>query len=178
LNSQTTTIYSGLFDLFDSQTNIDNLNTQQSEAEKDIQSAEKSQVLLDQYSQNTAIAYVRRQDTTVVSSTSSTSSSSNRISDSSTPATTKINGITYTITSDSSLNVDGFEWTSLQIKTVLELQTLPITLIIKTDSLYSSDKFLDTLTQLSQKLITKYLTTTDLKVNYAQVQQNFKNTNS
>jgi hypothetical protein len=174
LNSQTVSIYSGLFEIYDSENNINDLNTQQAEIQRDVLSAEKSAALLDPYSQNTAIVYRRPRTTETAPVVTSESSG---VSDSSTPASTKINGITYTITSSSSLIIDGFEWNTSQIKTVLELSSLPTTLSIKTDGLYSSDKFLDTLSSLSKKLVNQFVKTADDKIKYEQTTIEFKKNN-
>jgi hypothetical protein len=171
LNSQTAVIYSGLFDIFDSQSNIDTINAEQIDI---IRSVEQSETLIDTYSQNTAIVYRRR--ITTPTATGATSSSTNSVTNSSLPATTKLEGVTYTINQNSSLLIDGYEWTTQQIKTALALDTNPIGLSFRTDSLFSSDKFLDTLLALSKKL-QNLLTTTEEKTKYEQTQQNFKNTN-
>jgi hypothetical protein len=175
LNSQTTSIYSGLFDIYDAQSNIDTINLEQAEIQRDVLSAEKSEVLIDSYSQNTAIVY-RRRITTPTNTTSATSSVTG-INNSSIPATIKLNQVTYTITVNSALVIDGYEWTNQQIKKVLNLDVDPIQLTIRTDSLFSSERFLQLLEKLSIALKTTYLTTTADITNFNQVVQNFKNTN-
>lgn len=176
LNSQTTSIYAGLFGIFDNKDNIDNINQQQAEIERDVLSAEKAETLIDTYSQNTAIVYRRRIGT--AQTAGATSSTSNSLTNSSLPATTKINNLTYTITTNSSLSTNGFEWTSPQIKTVLNLDSNPITLTIRTDSLFSAEKYLDTLVSLNKRLQDKYLVTPEDKTKYDQTVANFLNTNS
>jgi len=172
LNSQTTSIYAGLFSIFDSQGNIDTINAQQTEIEKDVLSAEKAEVLIDSYSQNTAIVYRRKIGTTTVGATSSTTSG---LSNSSVSVTTKIDGVTYTISSNSSFITDGFEWTSQQIKNTLLLDNNPISLSFRTSDLFTGDKYLDGLVLLSKKLQTKYLVTDEDKLKYTQTVTNFKN---
>lgn len=172
LNSQTTSIYAGLFSIFNSQDNVSNINLQQTEIERDVLSAEKSEVLIDTYSQNTAIVYRRRLSTVNLGATSSQTTTLNN---SSIPVTTKIDGTTYTISSNSSLIIDGFEWTSQQIKDTLLLDNIPISLSLRTSDLFAADKYLDGLPQLSTKLQTKYLVTDDNKLKYNQTVTNFKN---
>lgn len=174
LDSQTTSVYAGLFDIFDTQSNVDNINLEQTEIQRDVLSAERAETLIDSYSQNTAIVYRRRIGTSVVGATSS---QSNGINNSSIPVTTKINQVTYSITTNSSLVIDGFEWTSQQIKTVLNLDANPISLTIRTDTLFGSEKFLQTLEKLSSALKLTYLVTTEDITKYNQTVQNFKNTN-
>jgi hypothetical protein len=175
LNSQTTSIYAGLFGIFDSQNNIDDINAQQTEVQRDILSAQKAETLIDTYTQNSAIVYRRRisQQTTTPTTTGAT----NSISNSSNPSTTKINSVTYTITINSSFVVDGFEWTSAQIKTVLNLDVNPITLTFRTDSLFTAEKYLDGLESLSQKLQTKYLVSAEDMGKYKDTIKNFKSVN-
>jgi hypothetical protein len=176
LNSQTTSIYAGLFGIFDNKDNVDNINQQQAEIERDVLSAEKAETLIDTYSQNTAIVYRRRIGT--AQTAGATSSTSNSLTNSSLPATTKINNLTYTITTNSSLTINGFEWTSPQIKTVLNLDSNPITLTIRTDSLFSAEKYLDTLVSLNKRLQDKYLVTPEDKTKYDQTVANFLNITS
>jgi hypothetical protein len=176
LNSQTTTIYSGLFDIFDSQPNIDAANQQQKETEKDILNIEQTKALIDPYTQKIAIAY-KRPVTTSTATASTVSSNSTGISNSSTPSSTKINGVTYTITSDSSLKIDGYLWNATQIKTVLEVSAIQLSLVIQTDNLYSGSKFLEKLSTLSRKLKDKYIITIEDKTKYDQIVSEFKKTN-
>ena len=176
LDSENSVIYSGLYTIFDTQDNINNINELQKEAERDVLSAEKSEVLIDTYSQNTAIVYRRRVSTS--ETTTGTSSQTNGLSNTSIPSTTKINNVTYAISSNSSLIIDGFEWTTQQIKTVQELDSNPISLTIRTEGLYTSGKFLDTLSNVSNKLQKLYLVSTEDISSYNQVQTNFKNTSA
>lgn len=171
LNSVTTSVYAGLYSIFDSAENIENINTQQIEVEKDVLSAEKSEVLLDRYSQNLATVYRRRAGTEVVANTGTTTT--NNITSTSLPSTTLLDNVTYTITTNSSLTVDGYEWTTVQIKTVLNLNTNPTNLTFRTDSLFSEDKFLGRLVEIVDQLEAKYLTNPEDLVNYQQTQQNF-----
>jgi hypothetical protein len=173
LNSQTSVIYSGLFGIFDTKDNIDALNNEQTEISLSV---EQSDTLIDRYAQNTAIVYRRRvgaQSTPGATTTGST----NAITNSSNPATTKIDNVTYTISTNSSLIIDGYEWTTSQIKTVLNLDTNPIGLSFRTDSLFASEKFLESLAVLNKRLVTKYIVSLDEIAKYKETVQNFKNTN-
>jgi hypothetical protein len=175
LNAQTSVVYSGLFGIFDSQSNIDTINEQQIEVEKEVLSAEKSQVLIDTYSQNTAIVYRRRlSGNTTTPGTNGTQSGT--LSFSSVSVTIKLGGVTYTVSASSSLIIDGFEWTTAQIKEVLLLNNNPLNLTILTDGLYSNGQFLDRLVDLSSKLISKYLTKPEDITNYNQVTKTFRDT--
>ena len=173
LNSQTSVIYSGLFGIFDTKDNIDALNNEQTEISLSV---EQSDTLIDRYAQNTAIVYRRRvgaQSTPGATTTGST----NAITNSSNPATTKIDNVTYTISTNSSLIIDGYEWTTSQIKTVLNLDTNPIGLSFRTDSLFASEKFLESLAVLNKRLVAKYIVSLDEIAKYKETVQNFKNTN-
>ena len=66
-------------------------------------------------------------------------------------------------------------WSSTNIKGALNLDSLPTNLTIKTDSLYSNNKYLDKLSDLKGKLESKYLKTADEKEVHTQVTKNFKN---
>lgn len=171
LDSQTSVIYSGLFGIFDTQDNIDLLNNEQTEV---LLSVEQSETLIDRYAQNTAIVYRRRVG---AQTQTPTNGNPNQITNSSIPSTTKIGGVTYTININSSLIIDGFEWTTQQIKTVLNLDSNPLSLTFRTNSLFSFDRFLDTVDELSKKLNTKYLTTPEEITRYQQTVNNFKSTN-
>jgi hypothetical protein len=168
-------IYSGLFSIFDTQSNIDYINELQREVERDVLSAEKSEVLIDTYSQNTAIVY-RRKVSTSDATAGGTASQLTGVTNTSIPSSTKINNVTFTISTNSSLIIDGYEWTTQQIKDILQLGSNPTNLSIRTDSLFSSDKFLDNLFNLSKNLQILLVTDED-KTKYSQTQQNFKNTN-
>lgn len=176
LSSETSVIYSGLFSIFDTQSNIDYINELQREVERDVLSAEKSEVLIDTYSQNTAIVYRRKVSTSEGNTTGSTASQVAGLTNTSIPSTTKINNVTFNISTNSSLIIDGYEWTTQQIKEILQLGSNPTNLSIRTDSLFSADKFLDNLFNLSKNLQTLLVTDED-KTKYLQTQQNFKNTN-
>jgi len=172
LNSVSTVVYSGLYDIFDSEANIEAIKLLQKEAENEVLSVAVSNPLIDAYSQNKAIVYRIRSTTTT---TTPSATQSNTVVNSSIPSTVKINGITYTITSNSSLTIDGYEWTVTQINEVLGLTTNPIRLTIITSSLYTSGQFLDNLVSLSNKLETKFLTTPEMRTQYEQTVANFKN---
>jgi hypothetical protein len=178
LNSENNVIYSGLFTIFDSQSNIDSINEIQREVERDVLSAEKTEVLIDTYSQNNAIVYRRRIDTTPLSQAQTDSlTPETTLTGSSVSSTTKIDDVTYTISTNSSLVIDGFEWTSQQIKTVLNLEVNPTSLTFRTNTLFTGDKFLDSLEEISIKLTSRYLITPEDQTRYDQTVANFKNSN-
>jgi hypothetical protein len=178
LNSENSVIYSGLFTIFDSQSNIDSINEIQREVEREVLSAEKTEVLIDTYSQNNAIVYRRRIDTTPLNQAQTDNLTPEvTLTGSSISSTTKIDDVTYTISTNSSLLIDGFEWTSQQIKTVLNLEVNPTSLTFRTNALFTGDKYLDLLEELSIKLTSRYLITPEDQTKYDQTVNNFKISN-
>lgn len=172
LNSVSTVVYSGLYDIFDSLANIELIKLLQKEAENEVLSVAVSNPLIDGYSQNQAIVYRIRNST---STSTPSATQSNGVSNSSNQSSVTINGVNYAITTNSSLVIDGYEWTVTQIRSLLGLDANPISLTIITSSLYSSGQFLDNLVSLSNKLQTKFLTTPELRTQYEQTVSNFKN---
>jgi hypothetical protein len=90
---------------------------------------------------------------------------------------TIVGGVTYKITTNSGINIDGVEWSSSNIKGALSLQSNPTNLTIKSDSLYSNDKYLDTLTNLKNNLGKTYVTTSDVKEINDQIEKNYRSNN-
>jgi len=174
----TNVIYSGLFNIYDSKKNIADINDTQKKIQAELlTNPDRATIIVqDTAQQGTAIVTRRIVSGNLPSSGASMMSGTN--ASSSTPATTKINGITYTVSEKSSFVVDGYEFTSSQIKGALNLDVNPIRLSIKTDSLYSNDKYLDTLVSLTRKLQSKYITTAEEQTRQTQIVTNFKNNNA
>jgi hypothetical protein len=171
----TNVIYSGLFNIYDSKKNIADINDTQKKIQAEVlTNPDRATIIVqDAAQQGTAIVSRRVISGNLPSSGASMMSGTN--ASSSTPATTKINGITYTVSEKSSLVVDGYEWTSSQIKGALNLDVNPIRLSMKTDSLYSNEKYLDTLVSITKKLQSKYILTADDQTRQTQIVTNFKN---
>ena len=83
----------------------------------------------------------------------------------------------FRIENDSSININGYNWTGTQIKAVLGLDFTPTMLSIKDVSVYSNDKFLANLNDLSNLLQKTYLNTVDSINSHKQVTANFKDNN-
>jgi hypothetical protein len=168
----TTVVYSGLFKIYDSRDNVLSLNSTAAQIQANLANQQEPSILNDPNSTNkgTAIVTVVQTASNVVTgSTSSTNSSTSQTS------STKLNNVTYEIDSSSNLKIDGKAWTPSNIKGALNLDSVPTNLTIKTDSLYSNNKYLDKLTGLKDKLEAKYLKTSEEKEVHKQVTQNFKN---
>lgn len=92
------------------------------------------------------------------------------------------NNITYSLTTDSSLVINGYTWNSGQLKTALNLDVAPRNLSFKTDRiggssvvrLYSNNQLLGDLTTIKSQLEKKFLVNEDQKNVYNQTQNNFK----
>jgi hypothetical protein len=97
---------------------------------------------------------------------------------------TIIGGVTYRITTNSGINIDGVEWSSSNIKGALSLKSNPTNLSIKSMSnspdstfLYSNNQFLESLTNLKNNLEKTYVTTSDAKEINDQVEKDYRNNN-
>jgi hypothetical protein len=177
LNSNTTAIYTGLYGIFNSQDNIAGLNDQQEQIQRDVASSEATDVLTDTYTQNTAVVY-RSKYEVITGTPYGATAQSIPLNASSNPATTKIDDVTYTITQNSSLVTNGFEWTTQQIKTVLLLDTNPFQLSFRTNDIFTGERFLDDVEILSEKLKGYFITTPESMATYDQTIFNFTSSNT
>jgi hypothetical protein len=186
LDTGTTAVYSGLFLVYDSKDNVMNLNSNMAQIQSNLSNNQEPSIITDPNSSQKGTAIVTRKlvSGTIKSGTASVANGSSSKTNAattaastatSTEASTKINGVTYKIDTGSNLVIDGYTWTPSNIKGVLALTSLPTNLTIKTDSLYSSGKYLDKLSDLKVKLENKYLDTSDKKDIHSQVVKNNKN---
>jgi hypothetical protein len=169
-DSGTVVIYSGIFTLYDTIENINNLKSKASEAQ--IASINEGSRIIpdpDLIAQQIAIVRPSQSTTTILGATNS------GVKDNSTSveSSTKIKNKTYTIDSKSNLIINGYLWTNLQIKETLALTSLPTRLTFKSDGLYTFDKFLEKLGSLENKLKSKYIKTTADKEKLESVQSSF-----
>ena len=174
----TTVIYAGLFTIYDTSKNVVDMNIMQEEIEKDlITNPDTGGIIDDLELQGTAVVTRRLISSGLSKSGISGVGMFTSNDTSSAESIIKIANITYKITSKSSLVIDGYEWMSAQIKGALNLDMNPTRLTIKTDALYSNDKYLDRLLSVKEKLEKKYLTSSDEVERKNQINTNFKNTN-
>ena len=167
----TVVVYSGLFKIYDTFDNIEVLRRQAVESRQNsLQSSNRPTVIEDPELASSATAFVTRR---LVSSTNNVDPQKKRDTTSSVPNSVKINNVTYTIGSDSSLTINGFSYTSGDIKAGLGLSSNPINLSIKSDGLYSNDQYLDKLSNLNSKLSKKVIKTEAQKTRLEQTQQDF-----
>jgi hypothetical protein len=186
LDTGTTAVYSGLFLIYDSKDNVMNLNSNMAQIQSGLSNNQEPSIITDPNSSQKGTAIVTRKlvngtiksaTASVVNGSSSKTNTSTTAASTatSTEASTKINGVTYKVDTSSNLVIDGYTWTATNIKVVLSLTSLPTSLTIKTDSLYSNGKYLDKLSDLKAKLENKYLDTSDKKDIHSQVVKNNKN---
>jgi len=183
----TTVVYSGLFKIFDTLQNINLL------ADKVNQSQDSFVVLPE--TQIGGVANVTRRTVTNVipasaiktsgSFTPQTSNANqnnntqsnqtnNTSSDSSSKSSLRLGIQVFEVNTDSSLSVNGYAFTSNNIKAVLNLPSAPINLTMKGDSLYANGGLLERLEPLAKKLELRYINTPELKLVYEQIQNDFK----
>lgn len=166
-------IYSGIYMIYDTQENIINLRAQaaaaQSAAKNDSQRIIPDPEL---QSRNENIATVTvAQGSPTLLGTGGTSS--NASTSTSVESINRIGGKTYKIDTNSNLSINGFGWSSTNIKEALGLDKLPTQLSFKSDGLYSFNKFLDKLVPLEDKLKAKFIKSTEQKEILESVQRGF-----
>ena len=174
LNSSTTQVYAGLFNIYDSTTNVKNLNDTVAQIQAGLNNTQEPSIINDPNSGQTGTAIVTRIITNNPSNSSLTSATASSIT--SAPTSTKINNITYTITTTSGLTVNGYTWTNSQLKVAGGLSSNPNNLTIKNDSLYTNGKLIGKLNDLSSQLQGIFLDTADKKTIYTSTQNSFLNT--
>lgn len=171
LDSGTTVLYSGLFVIYDSKDNIINLNNASSQMQSNLINAQSS-IISDPNSTVNGTAIVTRK--LVQSNTSlAVNSSSISVSTTSSPISTKFDGVVFGVQTDSSIMINGYNWTSSELQRVLGLPSPPTNLTIKDTALYSNDQYLAELTDISNKLTTQVLVSQDMKDVHSQVVSNF-----
>jgi hypothetical protein len=187
-DSGTVVVYSGIYIVYDSKDNVINLNNTVAQMQANMGNNQESSIITDPNSLKGTAIVTRKIVTGNPSTTSGTASVVNGSSikntstttssnSTSTEASTKIGGVTYTVTSGSGIKIDGMNWSSGNIKGALSLTSNPTNLTIKSDSLYSNGKYLDKLSELKEKLENKYVLSSDEKTIHTQVTKDFKNNN-
>jgi hypothetical protein len=181
----TTAVYSGLFLIYDSKDNVMNLNSNMAQIQASLMqsSLEQPSIITDPNTpKGTAIVTKKLVGSDVnvspnVNGTPVKDVAPNTMASTSTSveSATIIGGVTYRVTTNSGINIDGVEWSSSNIKGALSLKSNPTNLTIKSDSLYSNNQYLDTLTNLKNNLGKTYVTTSDVKEINAQIEKDFKN---
>jgi hypothetical protein len=175
----TVTIYSGLFLIFDTLSNINTLRVRATEAQQSSQSPTTRIIPDPDITGRQGTAIVTLQQVAAGTGTNNqTGTSSTANTSTSVESTIKIKNVTYTIDSKSNLIINGYTWTSSQLKEVLGLPSPPIQLSFKTDSLYSFNKYLDKLSDLSNKLKSKYVKNPADKSLLDSTQNTFTNNNN
>ena len=157
-DSGTVVVYSGIYSIYDSIQNIQNLRNQAQAAQ--LASAQNESFVINDpdltTQRGTATVTLTQANNSNIGTTTQSNTSSGSTS---VESSTKINGVVYTIDSKSNLVISGYTWTNVQIKEVLALNSPPINLSFKSDSIYSFGKFLSKLTDLSQLLQNKFIKT-------------------
>jgi hypothetical protein len=181
----TTVVYSGLFKIFDTAQNIENLRNLANQAAQD------SFVVLDE-TRTGGVADVTRRTVTqtippnavklsdLVNKKNATTPQSNNTSESKTTTDTSAQSVyiqnktIYQINTDSSFSINNYPFTAQNIKAVLNLPIVPTELTFKGDSIYSKGGLLDKTTALYKKLVNKYITpNAEIKAVFEQIQKDF-----
>ena len=176
LDTSTTVIYSGLFLIYDSTNNVINMNNTVAQINSSLGNNQQPSIINDPNSSNKGTAIVTRKvigtpapkDGSINTTNSTSTSTSNQ-------SATKISGKTYAVSSNSELIIDGYNWTSTQLKSALNLSSAPTNLKIQSDSLYTNGKYLDKLINIDQLLQSIYLDSSDKKTIHSTTQTNYKN---
>jgi hypothetical protein len=161
----TTVIYSGTFVIYDSIDNVTALNANANN---------QPLIIFDETQREQGTAIVTRRVVQGNRTTSGTASSTS-VSTTSVASSVKVAGITYQINTDSSLSIDGYTWTTTQLKQAYNLDNNPINLTIQTDTLYTKNAFLARLPEIKTALENKFLTTSDSRSIYNTTQTTFRN---
>jgi hypothetical protein len=126
-NSLQTVIYSGLFTIFDSPENINNLNNQQADIQAAALGGEPA-IVSEVEPTKVGTALVTRRivaggapggTTTGTTTGANTGTNTDNLTNSSIPSTIKEDDWTYEVTSRSSVVIDGYEYTNSQLKQIL-----------------------------------------------------------
>ena len=166
-DSGTNVVYSGLFTIYDSKKNVADLNSNQSKIQSDLlnNKTSEAQIIVNDANKTGTAIVTRRivQGNTQISATSSTAVSSST----SVESQTKIGGVTYKVSSISSLIIDGVEYSSDKLKKTIISTTEPFitvtNLTIRDKSLYTNGKFMGDLYEIKGKLEAS-LTTSELEL--------------
>jgi hypothetical protein len=191
INTVNSVVYSGLFTLFDNQDNVNQMNTDQKEQEAETGDKQEPSIIsvVEEPERGTAIVtrrLIRDPEGDITAGGAGTETGDGGtgagtggnqntdtqpvLTNSSVPSAIKIAGITYEIDSSSNIKIDGYTWTSGDLKKALGLTELPLGLSIKDDALYTKEQILDKLSVIKTKL-ESLLTTKEEKDKYSQTQK-------
>jgi len=173
-DSGTTVIYSGLFTIYDTIDNVTNLNSIVTQIQSNLNNNEEPSIISDPNTIQRGTAIVTRR---IVSGTLPSIGTTSSVGQSTTSvaSSTKIGGVTYTIDTSSNLLINGYTWTPIIIKSALNLDTAPLNLTIKTDTLFTNNQNLGKLQDIKTKLEAT-LVTEDQKAIQSSIESNFLNT--
>ena len=161
----TNVIYSGLFTIYDSTTNVSKLNANVANIQSNLSNVNNPSIIVDpSIKLNTHITPVYNQQSIPAIKSSSSSNSSSLID----------SGVTYTINIDSSISINGYKWTSSDIKTAMNLDFSPTNLTFNRSAIYTNSKYISSVSDLKAAL-EKSLNTPDKQSIYASTQLAFKN---
>jgi hypothetical protein len=192
LDTNTTVVYSGLFNMYDSNNNVQSLNNAVAQIQSGLVNPSQPTIINDPNSVTKATAIVTRKIVSGNLPLSGTVSTANGASvktpinsstvqsqSTSLSASTKIGGVTYTINSDSSITIDGYTWQYSQLMSVLKSMNIITSnvknLSIQTDSLYADGKLLGKLPSINLALQKEYITDSDKLQTHTLTVNNFKN---
>jgi hypothetical protein len=184
LNTNTTVLYTGLFNMYDSNNNVQTLNNTVAQIQSGLINPSQPSIINDPNTiKGTAVITKKITSTgtaSVVNGSSVKSSITNlQSSDTSITSTTNIGGYIYTINGDSSITINGYLWTYTQLMTTLKslgLIKLNVkNLTIQTDSLYADGKLIGKLSVIDSELQKKYITTSDQSQSHNLIVNNFNN---
>jgi hypothetical protein len=164
-------IYSGLFLIYDSKNNVANMNATITQIQSNLGNNQEPSIITDPNNTQRGTAIVTRK---IVQGGASNTTSNTSTANSS-PQTTKFNGVTYEITSISSLVINGYTYDANSLKKSLQLNSSPTNLTITSDSLYSNGKYLGKLEDISKSLFSVNINTSDKTDTFNNTQTNFKN---
>lgn len=166
-------IYSGIYMIYDTIENIENLRNQATSAQTAARNSTQTIIPdpeLISRNQNIATVTVAQGSPTFLRTGGTSSNASNSTS---VESINRIGGKTYKIDTNSNLSINGFGWSSTNIKEALGLDKPPTQLSFKSDGLYSFNKFLDKLVPLEDKLKAKFIKTTEQKEVLEEIQRGF-----
>ncbi len=171
----TVVIYSGLYMIYDTIENINNLRDRANEAQRDAASGETtgSRIIPDTSAGGRGTAVVTLQQVRAGAATTTGVTGSSAFSATSVESTIKFNNETYTIDTNSNLIVNGYTWTNNQIREVMGLNVVPTQLSFKSFDLFSFDKRIQSLQKLNTDLKQKFLKTEAERSLYESTQKAF-----
>ena len=164
----TSVIYSGLFTIYDSTDNVVKLNSNAATIQSNLSNPNSPSIIVDPsltLNNTTTPVYNPQSIPPMVSSASSNTSA------------TITNGVTVAVNADSSVSINGYAFSSSDIKTALNLDSSPTNITLSGNALYTNNKYVGTLDSVKTSLEST-LTTPDKKAIYTSTQLAFKNNNT